>query len=196
MQMRANYEQLGIAVEPADFRDLLGIVSVHAETFIDTYHTEGIYVFPPESPYYITRDVVERFVYKSDFLERKVHAWQQRIEEQTPDQEVLVARHNEKVVGFSHTSFEEKENTLGALFILPEYQRRYLGRALLRTILGQPDQKPVDLDVVLNTPAIGFYQHFGFEIAGSLSPEDCPEMKPGKWLPLLHMVRGSETAGS
>lgn len=190
--MRANYEQLGITVESADFRDLLGIVNVHAETFIDTYHTEGIYVFPPESPQHLTRDMLERFVYKSDFLERKVHTWQQRIEAQSPEQEVLVARHNEKIVGFSHSSFEKEEGVLGSLFILPDYQRRYLGQALLRRLLDHSSQRPVNLDVVLSTPAVGFYEHFGFQKTDALPPEECPEMKPGKWLQLLHMVRTGE----
>lgn len=187
--MRLNYEQLGVVVQPADFRDVPGIVAVQAETFIETYHTEDFYVFPPESPSHITRDILEQFVYKSDFLERKVHAWQQRIEEQTADREVLVARHSDKVVGFSYVSSNATESTLNSLFILPEYQGRYLGQALIRNLIEQPDEKPVNLDVVLNTPAVGFYEHFGFTGTELVPSEACPEMGPGKWLQLLHMVR-------
>jgi ribosomal protein S18 acetylase RimI-like enzyme len=189
MQMRANYEQLGITVEPADFRDVLGIVCVQATTFVDTYHTEDVPGLAQDNPHFMPKEVIERFVYTSDFLDRKIYQWRDHIENQSSDKEILVAKHGKEVVGFSHSIVEEREGSLNALFILPDYQRRYLGQALIRNLLERSDTQEIRLDVVQNTPAVNFYQHFGFTILQSLPAEQCPEMKPGKWLPLFSMKR-------
>jgi len=194
--MRANYEQLGIAIEPAKLTDLTGVVDVQARTFVDTYHTEDHPIVPPNSPAYMSKDVLERFVFRSDFLERKIDLWRRRIEGQTEDDRVLVARYGNTIVGFSNTALDEQKGSINALFILPEFQHRYIGKALIADLIERSDTREVHLDVVDNTPAVGFYKHFGFNIMGVVPPEQCPEMKPGKWLTLLAMKRQRQDTNS
>lgn len=189
--MQASYEQLGVEVEveEADFRDILGIMSVHATTFIETYHTEDIPTIPPESPSYLSRSILEHFVYKSGFIERSTDTWAQRLENQTEDNTVLVARDDTRIVGFSHTYVEGLRGMINALYILPEYQKMGLGKALIGRLLDNAGIQKIDLLVARDIPAIDFYRHHGFEIAQALPQDECPEMAPGKWLYQLKMAR-------
>lgn len=189
--MRESYHGLDISIQPAEYTDVLEIVNVQSKTFVETYNTDGQLQL---EGYDLPRTVVEDFVYRSDFLERKIALWREQIESQSPESEVTIAHHGKNVVGFAHNVLSNTGGKVEALFILPEYQRRYIGQTLIMRLLERAVDRDVSLLVVSGTPAIGFYRYHGFEIADEVSPEECPEMKPGKWLPLLRMIRKASSA--
>lgn len=192
--MTQCYEQIGVRIEEAVPQDIPGILGVHATAFIEAYHTEDIPVIPRESPLFMSRATLEHFVYKTDFLERNAARWEERIASQDTQHTVLVGRHNQQVVGFSSTALEQREGRIGALYILPEYQRRGLGSALLKDFLTNTTAQDVSLDVTINIAAIPFYEHLGFTVERAQPQEDCPEIAPGKWLLQLCMRRNSTKA--
>lgn len=189
--MKASYHDLGISIQTAEYTDVLEIVSVQSKTFVETYNTDGQLRL---KDYNLPRSVVEHYVYRSDFLERKIALWRERIESQSEESEVTIAHHEKNVVGFAHNVLDDTGGKVEALFILPEYQRRYIGQTLIMGLLERAVDRDVSLFVVSGTPAIGFYKYHGFEIADEVPPKQCPEMKPGKWLPLLKMIRKARDA--
>lgn len=190
MTPRETYADLGISIALADYPDIPGIIDVHATSFVETYRSEALSEPKLETDQdYLSRKTLEHFVFRSDFLERMVANGRERIDNQSEANCTLVARHHDRIVGFSHTTIEGNQSTVNALYILPQYQRRYIGQTLIRGLLDNTTVQKIDLAVVKDTPAIAFYRYHGFTITETIPEEKCPQMKPGKWLRLLKMVR-------
>jgi putative acetyltransferase len=88
----------------------------------------------------------------------------------------FVATVDAQVVGHAGCSWAEIEGSrvvaLGPLGVLPERQRRGIGTALVRTVLGGADARNEPMVVLLGDP--GYYARFGFEPAeplGIVAPE-------------------------
>ena len=101
-------------------------------------------------------------------------ALQEHLFKESPDAEAIVARWEEKAVGFAlffpnYSTFLTKPGIyLEDIFVLPEYRRRGIGKALLTTVAqiavkrgaGRLEWSVLDW----NEPAIAFYQSLGASI--------------------------------
>lgn len=185
-----TYNDLGIEIRNADYPDIPGMVDVHAHAFVETYIGDALTI--PMSPIdknYLSREALEYFVFRSGFLEGCIARRRDNIDNQSDTNRILVAQHKDRIVGFSHTSTEDDHGTLNVLYALPSFQRMRLGHALIKSFLNNSNMRQASLTVVEGTPAIRFYKRHGFEITESFPQEMCPQLAPGKWLPLLKMVR-------
>ncbi len=82
-----------------------------------------------------------------------------------------------KILGFSGVA----EGNLEMLFIHPDYRGQQIGKKLLDYAIQEQEVNKVDVNEQ-NEQALGFYQHFGFEVVSR------SELDPsGKPYPILHM---------
>jgi ribosomal protein S18 acetylase RimI-like enzyme len=104
----------------------------------------------------------------------KIQEWEQegdsRIisEMQKPGSRAWVVKKNDEVIGFVAALKDEDERSIEALHILPEYQRKGLGSALLATALewlGTDEKITIEV-VTYNTDAQRLYEKFGFKNSG------------------------------
>lgn len=72
--------------------------------------------------------------------------------------------------GFINIEERPAEVWLHALFLIPEFQRAGLGRALLQVALDKANSLslPVRCQVMSFNPAIGFYERLGFKVYGEV----------------------------
>lgn len=88
------------------------------------------------------------------------------------------------IVGFSGVA----AGNLEMLFIAPECRGQAIGTLLCKHAITEQEVSKVDVNEQ-NLPALGFYQHLGFEVVGH-SPFD----GQGKAFPLLHMQLSATSA--
>ena len=92
--------------------------------------------------------------------------------------ELRCIRNNEhKIVGFLGVA----EGNLEMLFIHPDYAGKGVGKTLLTYAVGHLMVNKVDVNEQ-NEQAVGFYEHFGFEVVGRSELD-----ATGKPYPTLHM---------
>jgi len=105
-----------------------------------------------------------------------------------------VAIEGTDLIGFCTIKQDEHENLIQALYILPDYQNKGVGKRLLQTVLDWfGHTKEVVLNVVsYNEKAIAFYRAFGFVPNGLLADTEALQLPSGVRLPEIRMVkRGS-----
>lgn len=73
---------------------------------------------------------------------------------------------NNHDVGQLQVEYRPDEVFLAGLYILPGYQRRGLGTAVIRELLREADQRPVQLQVLKVNPARHLYERLGFHVTG------------------------------
>ncbi len=85
-----------------------------------------------------------------------------------PRSETVVAKVNQKVVGFCTVVRGSEQNSLAEIYIIPAYQGKKIGRKLwdlARQFIDQNNDTTVAL-LRLNTPAKRFYEGLGFTETG------------------------------
>jgi ribosomal protein S18 acetylase RimI-like enzyme len=109
----------------------------------------------------------------------------------TPPHHSWVALEEDVVIGFCIASQDERENLIEALYVLPGYQGRGVGRRLLQTALDWfGEGHEVALNVAsYNEKAIAFYRASGFVSAGPAPLEETVQLASGVRLPEIRMVR-------
>ncbi len=96
------------------------------------------------------------------------------------DYQILVAEMEGFVVGF--VAFTDDE--LAWLYVDREYSRLGIGTSLVNVVLKKMHE-PISIEVLNgNTPALNFYQKFGFEIVKQ-KVDKCQEMKSSQ-LPCIY----------
>ena len=86
------------------------------------------------------------------------------------------------IVGFAITDLQE--NNIWALFILPEYEGKGIGKQLHKIMLDWHFSKSNDtiwLGTAPGTRAESFYRHQGWKETGMHGKEIKFEMSPGQW---------------
>ena len=173
-----------LTVERAVPHDAAGIYEVMRATWIATY---------PVPPLGISEDDIRAIVESNPA--GRIERWRQAIER--PEHTILVARERHHVVGYVAPFFDETaaQQRLGALYVLPEFQGKGWGGALLAAAL---DAIGRDRDIYLhvasfNVSAIDFYRHFGFEETG-VDTSGSTITRSGVVVPELEMVRRAATS--
>ncbi len=100
-----------------------------------------------------------------------------------------VAQIDNKIVGFASATMEDWKNMLQAIYILPEYQGKGIGKNLLNKVFDFfKDWEEIYLKVAsYNQKAINFYQNFGFSKA--LWTESKHEVIKWKFMPFFMMKK-------
>lgn len=173
-----EYESNDISIGPAMPGDEKGIAAVHKETWIKTY--------PNTAAGILESDVL---LLAKDFdSPESIGSWKDKICANGKNQKyVCVARDRGKVVAFCCGKKFSGYNQLSAIYILPGYQGRGIGKRLFADVycwLGR-EKKIIVTPVAYNLPAIGFYKKIGFVVVKGKS--SVKEMPGGKTMPLIEM---------
>jgi ribosomal protein S18 acetylase RimI-like enzyme len=166
--------------------DAEAIREVQRRTWLATY---------PNEAYGISKEDIAAHFHE-DLQTAKERLERRRRSLSTPPFHAWVALEEETIIGFCIVKHDEYENLVQALYVLPEFQGRRVGRRLLQAVL---DWFGAEKDVVLyvaayNEKAIAFYRTFGFVPAGPVALADTPQLAPGKYIPEISMVKkGSGT---
>lgn len=167
-----------IVLHDATPEDAVGIRVVQKETWLATY---------PNNEFGITRKDIEEKV--NEMQEEGVERLVKRIRDDY-NSHTWVAKKASRIVGFISVQKLREENKIRALYLLPEYQKKGIGRQLMQKALawlGNSNQ--ISLEVVTyNDKAINFYKSFGFIEQGETTNESA-HLPSGKDLPEILMVR-------
>jgi ribosomal protein S18 acetylase RimI-like enzyme len=105
-----------------------------------------------------------------------------------PESETIVAKMNQKVIGFCTVVRGSEQNSLAEIYIIPAFQGRKIGRKLWDSARQFIDQNK-DTNVALlrfNIPAKKFYEGLGFAETG-VSWED-ENLKSGSGTTVIEMI--------
>jgi ribosomal protein S18 acetylase RimI-like enzyme len=116
--------------------------------------------------------------------------WQKRIAEDTSSH-TWFAKFQSRIIGFVSASKDKDCNHIRALYILPDYQGKGIGKQLMQTALGWlGNNLKISLDVVTyNEKAINFYRKFGFVENGPTQTCEAGNLANGKHLPEIGMIK-------
>jgi ribosomal protein S18 acetylase RimI-like enzyme len=86
-----------------------------------------------------------------------------------PSRHTYVAKIGGRLVGFLSVNYRQRRWNISSLYLLPEYKRQGIGSRLLKRAWQYIGQQTVYLTVAIyNTPALKFYQKYGFRPTGVL----------------------------
>jgi ribosomal protein S18 acetylase RimI-like enzyme len=163
--------------------DAEAIRNVQYRTWLATY---------PNEVYGITKEDIEaRFREDSDPEKARERRKRYRQSLCVPPFRVWVALEGTALIGFCRAKQDDLESCVQALYVLPEFQHKGIGKRLLQTAL---DWLGVEKEVVLevaayNEKAIAFYRAFGFILAGSIPVSESLQMPSGVRFPEIKMVK-------
>lgn len=163
--------------------DVYGIREVQKVTWMKTYPNskEGITIEDIEGKFKIDKTpegkkkIEER---KKKYGDRNNGIWVTEVEG--------------KIIGFCTAIREGEYNRIGAIYVLPAYQRRGLGRLLIEKAFGWlGGKKDILINVArYNKQAIDFYKKFGFIETGKAGTLDSAAKLPsGKFIPEIELVK-------
>ncbi len=168
-------------ITEAEAGDAAGITGVQRDVWLDTYVNEehGI----------TTEDIAVRFKDPE-----KVNRWKKTIVEKKTTCKILVAKDEGTVVGFCIVVKGGTTNKLGAVYLLPTYQGKGLGKKLItQTLDWLGNEKDITVDVVAyNKKAIQVYEHLGFTMVGPTPAQDVATLASGKIMPEVRMVKRAQ----
>ena len=123
-------------------------------------------------------------------MEESVNRIKKTIIERPKDRAVWVVKDQAKVVGMCFVRKRDGVNSLGATYVLPEYQGRGIGWMMWKEAQKHfdPNKNIIVQVAIYNENAIDFYKKLGFEDTGKRWEDDKFKMKSGAALPELEMV--------
>jgi GNAT superfamily N-acetyltransferase len=154
------------SITPPEPTDGPAILQVHQKAFVDGYANDA------EPGMGATSEALEKFVH-GEFAERKGIYWDEQVRQRTG---LYVARLccNNKIVGVGQADIDTATTVaVRSLYVLPEYQNRGVGTALLKRLVRDYNQPIVRLAVTRWAPAAAFYLRRGFRPTGR--PVSAPE---------------------
>lgn len=169
-----------IKITLAESTDARGVQEVFYRTWLATY---------PNKKHGITADDIE-FQFKDAFTEDAIRARGEKISRRSEENRFFVAKEGERVIGLCGTVISEKENRIRAIYVLPEYQKKGIGRMLWDEAykVFTPDGD-ILVDVAeYNANAISFYGKLGFVDTGKRWSDEKFRMKSGAIIPEMEMI--------
>jgi len=145
-----------IQIEKPSALDAQKISDVHRQSWHETY--DGI----------LPNEKIEDMLNQSEAAQ--IWHYQDVANGNRSEHFLLVAKDDEKIIGFSDIRFDGEYSEIKALYILREYQRQGIGSLLLQKSLewAKGSQKTmVDL-IIENRPAIRFFERHGFLSTGNM----------------------------
>ena len=169
-----------IIIDKAHPEDAREIQHVFYDTWLATY---------PNKEYGITRDDIE-FRHKERLTDETIEK-RKKVLAEMPDNELfLTAKSSGKIAGVCYAIKREDKNQLQAIYILPEYQNKGIGKKLWLEALSFFDPaKDTYVEVTTyNQNAIDFYKRLGFVDTGRRFSDERFRMKSGSIMPEMEMV--------
>ncbi|MCL5433241.1 MAG: GNAT family N-acetyltransferase [Patescibacteria group bacterium] len=172
-----------IIIADAIQEDIHGIRNVQKISWLATY---------PNSEYEITYEDIE-----NKFAQDTAEQWKQRIQENSnyfniPNKHTFVAKNNNnEIIGFCVVTKEEDAGHINTFYVLPNYQRRNIGKQLMdRALSWLGSDKDISINVAsYNETAIKFYERFGFEKSDNDIKDPEAILPSGKVIPVIEMVK-------
>lgn len=174
MATDAAPESPSFHIREATADDVIGIVYVQATTWIDQYPSQSL-------------NITEHDIRGIDW-HGKIPQWQHVIK--SSGYKMWVAGTGAHIYGFVAVLFKRECHELYEFNVLPEYQSRGIGSALLDTALGSIDKDMFLQVATYNRAAKRLYQRYNFVQTGARGLFRFPS---GKTIPTLHMRRPQET---
>ncbi|MDB5260264.1 MAG: inorganic pyrophosphatase, inorganic pyrophosphatase [Candidatus Nomurabacteria bacterium] len=184
MENLEQIEPLKFEISVATPEDARGIREVQYKTWLETYTNENAGI--------TTEDVEKRF--EDAFTDEKIKKREESIRNQPENENFYVVKNSGKVIGFCMVIRKEDRNQLQAIYILPEFQGKGLGKNLWNKAKEFLDkEKDTYVEVVdYNQGAINFYTSLGFKKTDRKWREEEEIKVNGKVLPEIEMVRKAE----
>lgn len=172
-----NGDKINIKISLATPDDAQIINELRYKTWLATYPNQELGI--------TVDDIHDRF--KNISSEETIQKGKEKLK-QTDERRTLVAKQLDKIVGFCFCVKSEEKNQLQAIYILPEYQRRGIGKKLWERSLDFFDtHKDIVVEVAdYNTPAIKFYESLGFTDSGKRNEH--LKLKSGAIIPEMEMI--------
>lgn len=168
-------------VEATDSKeDVRGIQEVLYKTWLDTY---------PNKEHGITKDDInDRF--KNAFSPETLKKRAQDIRALPEKHIIILAKASDEVIGLCRFEESEEINRLKALYVLPKFQNRGVGKMLWNKIQESINStKDTIVNVAsYNDKAISFYKSLGFIDTGKIFPDERFKMKSGATIPEMEMA--------
>jgi len=155
-----------------------GLVRVSRITWLATY---------PNKKFGITvKDLAQR----AEFEKERIKRWRKNIKE-NKNRKTWVAKVRREIVGFCGANKENNTHEIGAIYVLPKYQGKGVGKRLIgKAFAWLGDRKNITVKVAsYNTPSIKFYESVGFKKAGVVKKSQWHKLPSGKLLPEIMMKR-------
>ncbi len=174
-----------IAIARATPDDVIGIQDVAYHGWLATY---------PNAKHGITVDDIEDR-YKDRHTEERITQGREQMANPPEGQTTLIAKEGGKIVGFCRATKHPDRNQLYAIYVLPEYHGRGIGRAMWQEAQQYLDSnKHTIVEVAIyNTKAIKFYEGLGFTDTSKRMSNSKFKMKSGAVIPEMEMRRESES---
>jgi ribosomal protein S18 acetylase RimI-like enzyme len=149
---------MDIIIRDGKGRDWIAIKGIQEKVCTDTY---------PNEKFGVTKEAIrEKFERRR---EKEKADLEKMIKNFGPkeDSHYWVAETEGKIVGYVGTHIKDGERRLGALYILPEYQRIGIGSKLFNKAVEWIGTDNFEIEVAAyNEKAINFYNKFGYELTG------------------------------
>ncbi len=176
IESRETVPLISIAI-PEDY---VGIEEVFYRTWLSTYPNEEIGITED--------DIEDRF--KNRSKPEVIKKRKERIGNPPSDEKFFVAKEDKIIVGVCRVSLKEDRNQLQAIYVLPEYQGRGIGKMLWSEAQKFFDpEKDIYVELaVYNKGALEFYKKLGFVDTGRRIKNDNFKMKSGVVIPEMEMV--------
>lgn len=174
-----------IHILPAAPEDVRGMQEVFYRTWLATY--------PNEEAGITVDDIEDR--YKDAFTDEALSKRAERIANPPEGEALFFAKDGDRVVGLCRIVKSEQFNRLQAIYVLPEYQGRGIGRMLWEKASKVFDSnKDIVVDVATyNKNAIDFYKKLGFEETGKQWEDEKFKMKSGVKIPEMELIIKTNT---
>ena len=153
---------------------------VFYQTWLHTY---------PNEEHGITLDAIKQR-YAGRLTDEGIARFADKIANPEPNTQFLVARQDNKIIGACRLRKDDMQNQLGAIYVLPEWQRLGVGDKLWQEAQRFFD---ADKDIVVNVAtynnkAINFYKKLGFVDTGKRFSEENFRLAGDVSLPEMEMV--------
>lgn len=171
---------MDIIISQANSAEAEQIQQVFYLTWLDTY---------PNEEYGITREMIEKR-FAPRLTKEGVAKFAEKIAQPEPNTLFLIAKQEEKIIGVCRVRKDDKQNQLGAIYVLPEYQRSGAGGRLWQEAkkFFDPDKDIIVNVAVYNDKAIGFYKKLGFVDTGKRFSEELFKLADDITIPEMEMV--------
>jgi len=169
-----------VSVSQTKPEDARGTQEVFYKTWLATY---------PNKEQGITVEDIEHN-FKDAFTDEALAKRAEMFRDPKPGHFHFIAKDGEKVVGVCRTIESEVGNKLQAIYVLPEYQGKGIGKMLWETAktIFNPGKNIFVEVATFNTKAIEFYKKLGFTDTGRRFSEERFRMKSGAMIPEMEMV--------
>jgi ribosomal protein S18 acetylase RimI-like enzyme len=159
-----------------------------ARAVSEVFYKTWLVTYPNEEHGVSVEDIEER--YKDAFTEEGIAKRAEKIEHPKEGEVMLVARDRENIVGVCNISQDKEVNHLNAIYVLPEYQGKGVGKLLWQEAQKYFDSvKDTVVEVaVYNDNAIKFYKRLGFEETGKTFVREQHRMKSGVVIPETELI--------